>query len=249
MILHFINAIYAQSNPGSVLVIAHRGGGPESKTPENTLSAFRESIRNGVDIIEIDLRGSADSVAMIMHDKTLDRTTNGSGKLSAFSEVELKKLDAGSAESIPTYEEVLALIHGSGVKLLLDIKFSSTLNIRNIVDLTENRNSTLDVIAGVRNLEVLREFKRLNPNIRTLGFISNPEQAEDFIHAGVDIIRLWPDWINADPHLINKIHALGKPVWTTCTSTSIEDHQELIKSGVNGIITDYPQLITKILKK
>jgi len=246
--LIFISTIYTQINPGSVLVVAHRGGGNESNSPENTLSAFRESIKNGVDVIEIDLRGSRDSVAMIMHDETLDRTTNGFGKLSTFFKVDLKKLDAGSAESIPTYEEVLTLIHRSGVKLLLDIKISSTLSIQKIVSLTEKCNSTLDVIAGVRSVEVLEEFKRLNPNIRTLGFISGPEQAEDFINAGVDIIRFWPDWIEADSNLINEIHNMGKPVWTTCTSASIEDHQALIGSGVNGIITDYPQLLAEIIK-
>ncbi len=237
-----------EENNKSVLIIAHRGSTGED-IPENTTAAFRRSIRIGVDLIEIDLRGSLDGRIMIMHDETLDRTTNGFGKLNSFTYLELKNLDAGNEESIPTYDEVLDLIGGTRTKLLLDIKLSATLPLENIVALTETYHSTLDVVAGVRNLNDLNTIKRINPNIRTLGFISKPGLAEDFIKAGVDIIRLWPKWIKNNPDLIGQIHNLGKPVWSTCTSPSADEHQYLIDAGINGIITDYPQLLKELLIK
>jgi len=231
-----------------LLIIAHRGS-TGNNIPENTMAAFRKCIDINVDLIEIDLRGSRDRHIMIMHDEKLDRTTNGTGKLKTYTYSELTKLDAGNGEKIPTFKEVLTLINKTGVKLLLDIKLSDNLSIDDIVTLTESHRSTLDVIAGVRNLEDLMRIKELNPNIRTLGFISKPELAKDFIEAGVDIVRLWPKWIKNNPDLIWQIHNLGKPVWSTCTSPSADEHQYLIDAGINGIITDYPQLLKDLLNK
>ena len=89
-----------------VVSIAHRGG-IVSGVPENTLAAFREAINQGADAIEIDLRGTKDGEIVIIHDKTVDRTTNGRGRVIDQTLVELKMLDAGHGERIPTYEEVL----------------------------------------------------------------------------------------------------------------------------------------------
>jgi glycerophosphoryl diester phosphodiesterase len=237
----------SNQNNKSVLVIAHRGSTGEN-IPENTMASFRACIEIGINLIEIDLRGSRDGHIMIMHDENLERTTNGTGKLSAYTFSELKELDAGNGEMIPTYKDVLELIRNTGVKLLLDIKLSETLSIGNVVSLTERNQSTLDVIAGVRELDDLKQIKQINPNIRTLGFISNPDLLDDFINAGIDIIRLWPKWIQNDPAMVKKIHDLGKPVWSTCTSSKIEDHKFLIDAGVNGIITDYPDMLKDLLK-
>jgi glycerophosphoryl diester phosphodiesterase len=96
-------------------VCAHRGY--SSKYPENTLPAFEEAIKVGVDMLEFDLRLSKDNVLMAMHDKTLDRTTNGSGPFADYTYDELRKLDAGikfgecfEGVKIPTFEEILQLV-------------------------------------------------------------------------------------------------------------------------------------------
>jgi glycerophosphoryl diester phosphodiesterase len=230
----------------AIAFIAHRGGIVPG-FPENTIAAFRQAIKHGAEVIEIDLRGTKDGEVVIMHDETLDRTTTGKGKVTDYTLAELKKLDAGAGERIPTYEEVLRLVAGTGVKLLLDIKESPVLDKRKVVRLTDKYNAALNVIVGPRNLDDLRAFRALNPNLRTLGFIRNVEDIEPFAQAGIDIIRLWPKWIYASPDLVKKVHQLGKPVWTTAGTAPREELEKLIKLGVNGILSDLPEVMNKLL--
>jgi glycerophosphoryl diester phosphodiesterase len=183
-----------------VVLVAHRGLSPGF--PENTLAAFRNSVELGVDVIEVDLRGTADGEVVIVHDATVDRTTDGSGDVTQLTLAEVRALDAGShagpqfrGERVPTYREVLELVAGTGTKLLLDIKPSEVLDKERVVRLTEEHGATLDVIVGVRSIDDLREFRALNPNLRTLGFVPDVDSIEAFVRAGVDIVRLWPDWI------------------------------------------------------
>ncbi len=230
----------------SVAFVAHRGGIVPGY-PENTLAAFRQAIRHGADAIEVDLRGTKDGQIVIMHDETIDRTTNGRGRVADRTLAELKKLDAGGGERIPTYEEVLQLASGTGVKLLLDIKQSPVLDKPQVVRLTEKYNAVLNVIVGPRNLEDLRAFRALNPNLRTLGFVAKIEDIEPFVGAGVDIVRLWPEWIYANPSLVSKVHQLGRPVWTTAGEAPREELEKLIKLGVNGILSDFPEVMKDLL--
>ncbi len=230
----------------TVLNIAHRGGIVPGYA-ENTLAAYRRAISFGVDVIEIDLRGTRDGEVIILHDETLDRTTDGTGKVTDYTLAELKQLNAGSGESIPTYAEVLDLVTDTGVKLLLDIKVSPVLDKEKVVRLTESHDAVLDVIVGVRTLDDLRQFRRLNPNIRTLGFIRRLEDIDDFVAGGVDIIRLWPEWIRADQEIVGKVQGLGKPVWTTAADAPSEVLEELIRSGVNGILSDVPEVTSRVM--
>ncbi len=229
-----------------IAFVAHRGGIVPGY-PENTLVTFRQAIEHGAQVIEIDLRGTKDGEIVIMHDETIDRTTNGQGKVADQTLAELRELDAGRGERIPTYEEVLKLAAETGVTLLLDIKQSPALDKPRVVRLTEQHNAVLNVIVGTRSLEDLRAFRALNPNLRTLGFIQEVRDVKPFVRAGVDIIRLWPEWIIADPALINKVHAFGKPVWTTAGDAPRHELEKLIKLGVNGILSDLPAVMKSLL--
>lgn len=230
----------------AVAFVAHRGG-IVAGSPENTIAAFRQAIRHGAEVIEIDLRGTRDGEIVIMHDATLDRTTNGKGRVGDRTLAELKTLDAGGGERIPTYEEVLQLVAGSGVKLLLDIKESPLLDKRKAVRLTEKYGAALDVIVGPRNLDDLAAFRALNPNLRTLGFVATVRDIEPFAQAGVDIIRLWPEWIAADPGLVKKVHQLGRPVWSTVNDAPRAEVEKLIALGVNGILSDLPEMMSGLV--
>lgn len=100
-------------------IIGHRGY--SAKYPENTLMAFQAAMDAGADMIEFDVLLSKDMIPVIIHDETLNRTTNGKGKVSDFSLNELKKLNAGQDQTIPTLEEVLALTKGK-ISLHVEIK-------------------------------------------------------------------------------------------------------------------------------
>lgn len=228
-----------------VVNIAHRGGISDGY-PENTLAAFRRAMAVGADVIELDLRGTKDGRLVILHDETLDRTTDGTGLVTDFTLEELKKLNAGGNEQIPTYEEALQLVANTGTKLLLDIKNSPLLDKREIVRLTEKYQAGSDVIFGVRNLDGFASFRKLNPEIRTLGFITTPFEIEKFADAGVDIIRLWSWWLFLHPDLIEKTRQLQKPVWVTAGDAPRRDLERLISLGVDGIITDHPDIMTEL---
>jgi len=250
-----------------VVLVAHRGLAPG--LPENTMAAFENVIARGVGVIEIDLRGTADGAVVVMHDETVDRTTDGTGDVTTLTLAEIKALDAGiyagdafAGQRVPTYEEVLQLAQQHGVMLLLDIKLSETLDREQIVRLTEQYEAVLNVIVGVRSLEDLAEFRALNPNLRTLGFIPNPQAIEPFAMAGVEIIRLWPEWIAGEARgdgeefgdcagvagcLVDRVRAFDRPVWTTAGEAPRAELVNLIEWGVNGILTDTPDVLAELL--
>lgn len=249
-----------------VVLVAHRGLAPG--LPENTMAAFENVIERGVGVIEIDLRGTADGAVVIMHDSTVDRTTDGTGDVTQLTLDEIKALDAGiyagaafAGQQVPTYEEVLQLAQQHGVMLLLDIKLSDTLDREQIVRLTEEYDAVLNVIVGVRSLEDLTEFRALNPNLRTLGFIPNPQSIGPFAEAGVEIIRLWPQWIAGETRgdaddlgecagvagcLVETVRGYDRPVWTTAGEAPRAELIDLIEWGVNGILTDTPDVLADL---
>lgn len=159
-----------------VTVVAHRGLAPG--LPENTPAAFRSAIALGVDAIEIDLRVTADGHVVVMHDDTVDRTTNGYGRVADLTLAQIKALHAGSlagsafsAERIPTYREVLEVLQGHRMRLLLDIKDCPLAAKQEIVELTAHFGASHKVIVGPRTVVDLHEFRRLDPRLRTLALV------------------------------------------------------------------------------
>lgn len=100
-----------------MLIFGHRGS--SGTEPENTLRSFGAALTAGADGVEFDVQATADGVPVIIHDRDLSRTTNGSGDVSSCSLTELRKLDAGLGEQIPTLDEVMTLLAG---KLTVDIE-------------------------------------------------------------------------------------------------------------------------------
>lgn len=237
----------APDSPASnVVLVAHRGAvGPGQ--PENTLAAFRQAIAGGAEAIEIDLRGTKDGEIVVIHDATVDRTTNGSGAVADQTLAQLRQLDAGRGERIPTYQEVLRLVSGTGIVLLLDIKKGGVLDRRKVIRVTEDYDAIANVIVGPRNLEDLKAFRALNPGLRTLGFVDEIEDIAPFVRGGADIIRLWPEWIYANPALVGRVHELGRHVWTIAGDAPSAELQKLVRLGVRGILVDRPEVMNELL--
>jgi glycerophosphoryl diester phosphodiesterase len=243
--------------------------------PENTLAAFRHSVSAGFAVIEVDLRATADGHIVIIHDETVDRTTSGTGEVRRMTLAEIRSLDAGShagpqfaGEPVPTYPETLEALHGSGATLILDIKEEAMLDNEQVVHLAGQDDP--GVIIAARSITDLLDFRRLSPDLRSLGLVPGPESGppdpaviEEFAHAGADIIRLWPQWIfagsqDATPRqspLVQRLHDLGKPAWATADTLyndispehPLEDLAKLVRLGVDGIITNLPELLRDVL--
>lgn len=125
-------------NEKAIVIAAHRGW--KSAYPENTLLAFQRAIELGVDMLEFDLRYSKDRVIMIIHDERVDRTTNGTGKVSDFTLEELKQLDAGGwfgktyeGLKIPTFEELCQLLRDYP-DVLLNVEIKPSSDAREVAD-------------------------------------------------------------------------------------------------------------------
>lgn len=108
---------------GRMMVAAHRGD--SANYPENTMAAFRAAIAAGADMIETDVQLTKDGVPVLLHDRTVDRTTDGTGAVAEMTFEELRRLNAGTQaqpQCIPTLEELLTLLAGCGLTLNLEIK-------------------------------------------------------------------------------------------------------------------------------
>ncbi len=120
-----------------IVAVAHRGRAPGY--PENTLLAFRHALGIGVDFLEVDLRMTKDGIPVLIHNDSVDSTTDGQGDVDTFTLAEIKKLDAGRIASpefagtrIPTLEETIALVTSLNGKLLLDIKSSGDVDCEKV---------------------------------------------------------------------------------------------------------------------
>jgi len=236
-----------------VVVIAHRG--LARGYPENTLSAFEHALNTGVDYIEIDLRMTKDGIPIILHDATVDRTTDGRGPVGTFTLAELKQLEAGgiagrrfAGERIPSLEEALALIIPRGGKLLFDIKSGRDLDIQKVVRLIQRHRALKQVVVGARSLEDIRRFRSFDPDLCILAFIPATHDIQKFATAGADMIRLWADWIRLNPALVDRVHRFEKPVWVTAGRADRDELAQLIALGVQGVLTDRPEVLLTLLK-
>lgn len=236
-----------------VAIVAHRG--LEAGVPENTLAAFRYAVARGVPVIEIDLRVTRDAQLVVIHDETVDRTTNGRGRVAGLKLAEIKKLDAGSkvdprfaGEQVPTFAEALAFIRSTRSRLLVDLKPGTPL--QPALDLISEQDMEAKVILGLRRTKDVERAREAAPAITTLSFIDTPADAAAHAAAGAHIIRLWSDWVEADPALIGRVRASGPQAWVM-VGRRLPDknpgwralHSRMIAAGASGIITDRPELV------
>ena len=231
----------------AVTVVAHRGLAPAA--PENTLAAFRRSVADGLAVIELDVRATSDGRLVIHHDETLDRTTDCSGSIAQQSFDQVRSCDAGHGERVPTLSEALDLVGDKPVRLLLDVKSGTRLD-RVIAEIRDHR-AEAKVIVGLRRARDVAHVRRELPGTTALAFMPHVGDAPAFVDAGAQIIRLWSDWVEADPTLVGRTKALGPKAWIMIgrrRPARDEEwrqlHARMIASGAQGLITDRPQLIS-----
>jgi glycerophosphoryl diester phosphodiesterase len=115
-----VQALLRSPGLAQPLVLAHRGG--PALGPESTLATYQRAIDAGVQWLELDVQMSKDGVLVVIHDETVDRTTNGTGAVADLTFDELRKLDAGEGQKIPSFDEAVALAKTSGVNLFPETK-------------------------------------------------------------------------------------------------------------------------------
>ena len=237
--------------PQPVAIVAHRG--LAKGVPENTLAAFRQSVARGITVIELDVRATRDGHLVILHDPTLDRTTDCSGRIAELSLARIKACDAGwrthSGERIPTLAEALAFIKPTPARLLLDIKPGTPLG--SVIREVRSSGSAEKMIFGLRTPKAVARIRAELPEAATLAFMPAAGDAAAFTRAGAHIIRLWSDWVEADPAIVSRTRQLGPQVWIMVGRRLPSKpagwralHGRMIATGAQGLITNRPDLIS-----
>ena len=232
------------------IVIAHRGR--DASTPENTLAAFRHSIAQGITILETDVRVTKDGEFVLLHDATVDRTTNGRGPVGGLPLAEVKALDAGTGERVPTLREALRLVRGTGTSLLLDMKPGTPL--ADVLRLVLTEQAERSVVFGLRSPDQAAGLHRIAPDVRAVALMKRFRDLDAFEQAGIRTMRLWSHWIDpdvgGDPALVGRVKARGHAVWCLVgkrlPKTEVDwsaTHARLIALGVDAITTDRPDLV------
>jgi glycerophosphoryl diester phosphodiesterase len=164
-------------NP-KILIVAHRGA--SAYEPENTLRAFRRAIELGADMSELDVHLSKDGYPIVMHNATVEKTTNGKGAIKDMTLAELKRLDAGKGERIPTLQEVIDLVRDKS-GLYIELKGEDT--PKAVVETLRANNFTSreQVIVGSFQPHLVKETKQLAPEITTSLLVGPVFPAEQLI--------------------------------------------------------------------
>ncbi|WP_045517027.1 glycerophosphodiester phosphodiesterase [Neobacillus niacini] len=234
--------------------VAHRGAA--GYAPENTVAAFDKGVDMKVDYIEIDVQRSKDGELVIIHDTTVDRTTDGTGSVKDLTFEQIRSLDAGSwkgeefkGEKIPTFDEILDRYHGK-VGILIELKapelypgieeqVAQKLKERNL-DKQQNEK----IIIQSFNFESMKITNSLLPKVPIGVLTSNrahtTEQALKEFATYADYFN--PSYGIVSKELVNQVHSLGMKIqsWTV---RSQEAADFLLDMNVDGIITDYPDYV------
>ena len=233
--------------PG-IRVVAHRGGvslGP----PENTLPAISRAISIGADLIEVDVRETSDGHLVLMHDRRVDRTTNGKGAIDQLSFADVRSLsivhEGNDIIRVPTLGEALALMKG---KIDADLDFKEG-DFRKIIEVVRAYGME-DQVTMHASWERCAELARLEPRIRIRPTVQHAGQVRELAK------QLRPAMVNFDWHAVTEesvrdAHLAGCLAFVNCLESADTDFyvEEAIRIGADYIQSDRPDRVLEILRE
>lgn len=229
-------------------VIAHRGA--SGHAPENTLAAFERAVELGATFIETDLHLTRDARFVAIHDRTLERTTNGRGAVRDFTLAQLRELEAGlwydrkyMGERIPTIEEILAFGRNHDVVFYLELKYEAAWGMHHaLVGALRNPEDAARTIVISFDPGTLEGLRKLDASIMT-GLLTE-ENHPDAVGAalGVGARQLCPRSSLITPEMVEQAHRSDLHV-ATWTVNRPEEMRSVMAAGVDGVMTDFPDLL------
>lgn len=238
------------------IIFAHRGD--FAHAPENTLPSFEQALQKGADGVELDVKLTSDGHVIVIHDSTVDRTTNGKGRVASLALEEIRKLDAGSwfneqftGTKVPLLEEVFDLV---GKDKLINIELTNYSTPRDglvikVCELIKRHNNHPQIIFSSffsSNLKIASQILPIIPR----GLLAMPGLvglwARSFGFMFGDYQALHPHVSNTSKEQVKRVHRLKRRihVWTANTPAEITQLKEW---DVDGIFTDDPQMAVKAL--
>ena len=230
-------------------LIAHRGGTVYG--PENTMTAFRNAIEVGVDWIEMDIHRTQDGVLVVIHDKTVDRTTDGTGSVRNLTLEQIRTLDAGNGEQVPTFEEVIALAREVGVGLLPELKSPYLYPgiEADIVKVLTDGSYVQETMIQSFESDVLETIQRINPDIQVCPLyglwtldLSEPWPSE------ANTICVMAEMVVLNPWMVRQAHAQGRKVfvWFGVIENPLV-MRFILALGADGLMVDDPVALAEVL--
>lgn len=255
---------------GRFWTIAHRGF--SGRYPEATILAFDEAVQVGIDALEFDVHATRDGRIVVIHDETVDRTTDRGGRVQDYDWDELKKLDAGFMFSPQKDSEFP--FRGKGLRVpLLDEVFARFPQMRFIIEIKQVRPAIEEsvyrlirkhrlenqVIVASMHQEPLRGIRRLLPGLATN--LSTREALQyygayrlgltNFYRSPGDALQIPPEH-NGTPIITRRFVRTAKRkgltihIWTV---NEVEEMRKLMDAGVDGIITDFPDRLVQLVRE
>lgn len=230
--------------PGRPIIVGHRGA--SGLAPENTFASFELALDSGADMIELDVHPCKDGDLIVMHDDTVDRTTDGSGRVSGKTLAEIRKLNAaarsplGEREPVPTFADVLERL-ANRIPIAVEVKHGSSVypgvEQRVVQELREHgAERKVELISF--DLDCLRNLKAEDQSLKT-GFIFTGNMATfaDLLQDEVDALH--GRWNFVTRSQVDHARDLGLPsfVWTV---DSPADIREALGLGADGIVSNFP---------
>jgi glycerophosphoryl diester phosphodiesterase len=219
--------------------IGHRGAA--GLEPENTLRSFRRAEDEGADALELDLRLTRDGHLVVLHDPTVDRTTNGTGLVHELTLAEVQRLDGGLGERVPTFGEVL---EATTLPIHAELKVGEAAEPLASMVLEEDVAGRVTPISF--DPEALRRLKRVLPD-QPVGLILSGAPsgvAERARSASADLVSLESAYLNAEAVECCRRADLKVTAWTV---NEPEQMRRVMELGVEGIATDRPDLLAGII--
>lgn len=243
---------------GRPWAIAHRGA--SHLAPENTLSAVRSALALGADMVEVDIRRTADGALVLMHDATLARTTDAVRVLPSrapwrvqdLTLDEIRTLDAGSwksstfaGEVVPTLEEAWEVTDRAGTRLLVEVKEPTAHPgiERDVADLVRSRGVGTGVVVQSFDTPAMHRLVHEVPGLR-VGVLT-PVPARRLPALATWATYLNPHHLLVDDAYVDRVHAAG----LTCLPWTVDDPRRirrLLRAGVDGVISNRPDLVRAV---
>ncbi|MCW3466622.1 glycerophosphodiester phosphodiesterase family protein [Chitinophaga nivalis] len=226
--------------PDRIMVAAHRAA--HTHYPENSLAAINEAIRQGIDIVELDVRQTKDSVLVLMHDETLKRTTGRKGKVSSFTYEELKQLrllhnGQPTTEKIPTFEEALLLAKGN-IIIDVDFKADDPGAARRTCALIAATGTAKQVMFFLYDPKYVPFLQGIDKQIYIMPKAHDAAETAAILGMGkFPAIHVDPSFYTDD--LMNTIRAAGSRVWINALGESDDMERVAPNTGFDLLLSKY----------
>lgn len=225
-----------------MFVVGHRGAA--GVLPENTIKGFEYAIGLGVTHVECDVHLTLDKHLVVMHDETVDRTTNGTGAITDLSFETMRNLDAGDGEQVPTLDEVLAVTKGK-VTLLCELKGEGVEHA--VVDTVKRHGMGSEVMFSSFFMDRIQKVKQIDNDLAIRAIMTSPSKSDIQSAIGLGIVGFDVHYRNLCLQMISDAHAAGVDIIAWNPDTWAEQ-KAMIGLGVDGVSSDRPDILMSHLQ-